>query len=93
VELGDASLELVGHLIERSGQEPDLVLTGDVGAGLQLAPSDPVRDGTGLDIAFVFPVEYVAIALLGTVLLSLVVMLAPLRRAVRFKPGEAIRYA
>ena len=34
-----------------------------------------------------------AIALAGTVLLALLVMLAPLRRAVRFKPGEAIRYA
>ena len=36
---------------------------------------------------------YVAVALLGAVLLALVVMLAPLRRAVRFKPGEALRYA
>ena len=37
--------------------------------------------------------RYVAIALVGTVILALLVMLAPLRRAVRFKPGEAIRYA
>jgi ABC-type lipoprotein release transport system permease subunit len=36
-------------------------------------------------IAFVFPLSYVALAL--------AVMLAPLRRAVRFKPGEALRYA
>jgi putative ABC transport system permease protein len=41
----------------------------------------------------VFPLGYVAIALVGTVILALVVMLAPLRRAVRFKPGEALRYA
>ncbi len=34
-----------------------------------------------------------AIALAGTVLLALLVMLALLRRAVRFKPGEALRYA
>ena len=40
-----------------------------------------------------FPAIYVAIALIGTVILALVVMLAPLRRAVRFKPGEALRYA
>ncbi len=33
------------------------------------------------------------IALVGTVILALLVMLAPLRRAVRFKPGEALRYA
>jgi putative ABC transport system permease protein len=48
-------------------------------------------ESVGLDIAFVFPVGYVAIALAGTVLLALLVMLAPLRRAVRFKPGEALR--
>ncbi len=29
----------------------------------------------------------------GTVLLALAVMAAPVRRAVRFKPGEALRYA
>jgi hypothetical protein len=28
-----------------------------------------------------------------TVVLTLVIMRIPLRRAVRFKPGEAIRYA
>ena len=50
-------------------------------------------EAVGLSIAFVFPLSYVAIALVGTVLLALVVMLAPLRRAVRFKPGEALRYA
>ena len=50
-------------------------------------------NAVGLDIAFVFPVSYVLIALIGTVMLALVIMLAPLRRAVHFKPGEAIRYA
>ena len=50
-------------------------------------------EAVGLNIAFVFPLQYVAIALAGTVVLALVVMLAPLHRAVRFKPGEAIRYA
>jgi putative ABC transport system permease protein len=50
-------------------------------------------EAVGLDIAFVFPLPYVAIALVGTVVLALAVMLAPLRRAVRFKPGEALRYA
>ena len=29
----------------------------------------------------------------GTVVLALLIMRLPLRRAVRFKPGEAIRYA
>lgn len=50
-------------------------------------------EATGLNIAFVFPLAYVAIALAGTVILAIVVMLAPLRRAVRFKPGDALRYA
>ena len=50
-------------------------------------------EAVGLEIDFVFPAAYVGIALVGTVILALLVMLAPLRRAVRFKPGEAIRYA
>jgi ABC-type lipoprotein release transport system permease subunit len=35
----------------------------------------------------------VLIALMSTVALAFVVTLAPLRRAVRFKPGEALRYS
>ena len=50
-------------------------------------------EAVGLKIAFVFPLSYVGIALIGTVALALLVMLAPLRRAVRFKPGEALRYS
>jgi ABC-type lipoprotein release transport system permease subunit len=50
-------------------------------------------EAVGLEIAFVFPVGYVVLALVGTVALALIVMLAPVRRAVRFKPGEALRYA
>jgi putative ABC transport system permease protein len=50
-------------------------------------------EATGIDWLFVFPLAYAGIALLGTVLLAFVVMLAPLRRAVRLKPGEALRYA
>ena len=50
-------------------------------------------ESVGLDIAFVFPLLYVLIALAGTVALAVLVMLAPLRRAVRLKPGEAIRHA
>ena len=44
-------------------------------------------------IAFVFPVTYALIALLGTGMLAVLIMLAPLRRAARLKSGEAIRYA
>jgi putative ABC transport system permease protein len=46
-----------------------------------------------LEFAFVFPIANVAITLVGTVLLAVLVLLAPVRRAVRFKPGEALRYA
>ncbi len=44
-------------------------------------------------ILFTFPALNVPIALIGTVILALLVMQIPLRRAVRFKPGEALRYA
>ena len=40
-----------------------------------------------------FPPGNVAIALVGTVVLSLLVLLFPLRRAVHFRPGDALRYA
>ena len=50
-------------------------------------------EAVGLSIDFVFPISYLLIALVGTLLLALLVMLAPLRRAVRFKPGEALRHA
>ena len=41
----------------------------------------------------VFPPWNITLALAGTVVLALLVMALPLRRAVRLKPGEAIRYA
>ena len=47
----------------------------------------------GLDLPFVFPAVNLAITFVGTVVLALLVLLAPVRRAVRFKPGEALRYA
>jgi putative ABC transport system permease protein len=46
-----------------------------------------------LHLAFEFPTINVVITLAGTVVLALLVLLAPVRRAVRFKPGEALRYA
>lgn len=44
-------------------------------------------------LLFTFPVLNIPIALIGTLLLALLVIQIPLRRAVRFKPGEALRYA
>jgi putative ABC transport system permease protein len=44
-------------------------------------------------IPVVFPLWNVPIALVGTVALALLIMLLPVRRAVRFRPGDALRYA
>jgi putative ABC transport system permease protein len=44
-------------------------------------------------VLFAFPLLNVPIALIGTLILALLVIQIPLRRAVRFKPGEALRYA
>jgi putative ABC transport system permease protein len=41
----------------------------------------------------VFPPWNILIALVGTVALALLVLFLPVRRAVRFRPGEALRYA
>lgn len=41
----------------------------------------------------VFPPGNVVVALVGTSLLALVVLALPVRRAVRFRPGEALRHA
>ena len=44
-------------------------------------------------IPVAFPPWNLLIALLGTVALALVVLFLPVRRAVRFRPGDALRYA
>ena len=49
-----------------------------LGYGLARAIGWAVGEAVGLDIAFVFPLGYVAVALGGTVILALTVMLAPL---------------
>ena len=46
-----------------------------------------------IEFAFTFPPLNLLIALVGTVALALLIMRIPLRRAVRFKPGEALRHA
>jgi putative ABC transport system permease protein len=47
----------------------------------------------GVRLPFVFPLGNIWIALAGTLALALLVLLLPLRRAVRFRPGDALRYA
>ncbi|HSK17165.1 MAG TPA: FtsX-like permease family protein [Gaiellaceae bacterium] len=44
-------------------------------------------------IPVAFPPWNLLIALVGTVALALLVLLLPVRRAVRFRPGDALRYA
>jgi putative ABC transport system permease protein len=46
-----------------------------------------------IDFGFTFPPLNLLIALAGTVVLALLIMRLPLRRAARLRPGDAIRYA
>jgi putative ABC transport system permease protein len=52
-----------------------------------------VKEVVEVEVPAAFPPWNVAIALVGTVVLALVVLFLPLRRAVRLRPGEALRYA
>ncbi len=51
-----------------------------------------VKDVTNIDLPVLFPAANVALALAGTLALALVITLLPVRRAVRFRPGDALRY-
>ncbi|MGZ6705398.1 MAG: ABC transporter permease [Solirubrobacteraceae bacterium] len=46
-----------------------------------------------IDLGFVFPPVNLLIALVGTVVLALLILLVSVRRAVRMRPGDALRYA
>jgi len=52
-----------------------------------------VKRVVNADIPFTFPLRYVVLALVGTIVLALLITLLPIRRAVRLHPGEALRYA
>jgi len=52
-----------------------------------------MKEVVNVDVPFTFPLGNVAVALVGTIVLALLVTLLPIRRAVRFRPGEALRYA
>ena len=45
-----------------------------------------------LDLVATFPIRNIPLALIGTVVLAALVMILPVRRAIRFRPGEALRY-
>jgi ABC-type antimicrobial peptide transport system permease subunit len=44
-------------------------------------------------VPVVFPAGNIVIALVGTIALALVVLFLPVRRAVRLRPGDALRFA
>ena len=46
-----------------------------------------------VEVPFTYPAWNIVLALAGTILLALLITLIPIRRAVRFKPGDALRYA
>src|SRR5215831_215788 len=51
-----------------------------------------VEQVANVDIPFTYPAWYCAPALAATVLLALLVTSVPIRRAVRLRPGDALRY-
>ena len=52
-----------------------------------------VWEVVGVRMPVAFPPWNLLIALVGTVVLALLVLVLPVRRAVRFRPGDALRYA
>jgi putative ABC transport system permease protein len=52
-----------------------------------------IRELVEIEVPVTYPAVHVAVALAGTAALALLVMALPLRRAVRLKPGDALRYA
>ena len=64
-----------------------------LGLGLAHALTTATENVINVHILFAFPLLNIPIALIGTLVLALLVMQIPLRRAVGFTPGEALRYA
>jgi putative ABC transport system permease protein len=52
-----------------------------------------VKEVMNQEVPFTFPLWYLAVAFAGTILLALLITLAPIRRAVHYRPGKALRYA
>ncbi|MGZ4616918.1 MAG: ABC transporter permease, partial [Actinomycetes bacterium] len=52
-----------------------------------------VKKVVKVEIPVVFPPWNLALALAGTIALALLVVLLPIRRAVRLRPGDALRYS
>jgi putative ABC transport system permease protein len=85
----------VGRIFATEGLTVALVgwLIGiPLGFGLAHAVVALVQNVFNEHLLFTFPALNIPLALIGTLILALLVMQIPLRRAVRFKPGEALRY-
>jgi putative ABC transport system permease protein len=63
-----------------------------VGYALDVALVRLVKEVVNIDLPVLFPPANVVLALAGTVALALLVTLLPIRRAVRLRPGDALRY-
>jgi putative ABC transport system permease protein len=74
-----------------------LVLTGwalgiPLGYAIERGLVRAIREVMNVDAQFAFPAGHLWLALIGTLLLAGAVMLAPLRRAARLVPGDALRH-
>ena len=63
-----------------------------VGYGIDRAMVALLKDIANVDLPALFPLANLPLALAGTILLALAITLLPIRRAVRFRPGDALRY-
>jgi len=52
-----------------------------------------LKEVVNVDVPVTFPPWNLPFALCGTVALALLITLVPIRRAVHYRPGEALRYA
>ena len=52
-----------------------------------------VKQVANVAVPSAFPLSHVAVALVGTVLFALLITFMPIRRAVNYTPGDALRYA
>jgi ABC-type lipoprotein release transport system permease subunit len=51
-----------------------------------------VKEIVEVDVPVAFPPGHVLLALAGTIVLALAIISLPIRRAVRYRPGDALRY-
>ena len=52
-----------------------------------------VKEVVNVTVPVTFPAGNIVLALVGTVVLAVLSTLLPIRRAVRYRPGEALRYS